>query len=175
MRRSAQAVKLGRCLKVALWTNAALGLLPDCGWNDGGCAILAQALQRLGKVGDLTGVWQTGPWHGNFCNPALQHVVLQVGPYYLDGDGVSTGKVLLDRWRQRERLQGAYLRVFLPDWFQPKVTTAGIPVALSRVHLVARYLRPLIPLDLLRRLALEPVPPARVQLPLRPFRICRGD
>jgi hypothetical protein len=173
MRRSAQAVELSRRLKAVLWTDTALALLPDCGWIDGGCAILALALQRLGEVGDLTGVWQVGPWHGNFCFPTLQHVVLQVGPYYLDGDGVSAGKVLLDRWRKRERLQGAYLEAFGASQFQRQVTAAGIPAQPVPAARVVRYLQPILSVGLMRSLALGPVVRARIQIPLRPFRTRR--
>ncbi len=100
---------------------------------------------------------------------------LQVGPYYLDGDGVSAGKVLLDRWRRRERLQGAYLEAFGASQFQRQVTTAGIPAQPVLTARVARYLQPILSIGLMRSLALEPVAPMRIQIPLRPFRIRQRD
>ena len=43
-------VDLSYQLKKTLWTDEALSLLPDCGWNDGGCRSLMRvsALVRLG-------------------------------------------------------------------------------------------------------------------------------
>ena len=79
----------------------------SCGWLDGGCRVLSDALVV---------------WLGSIARPlalvntvgAVQHVVIQCGAYYLDGDGISDAATLLDRWRRLERIEAPALAPFDP-------------------------------------------------------------
>lgn len=88
-------------------SSAAFDLLAPhrTGWTDGACLLLALALQQwLGPAAQLQAV-------GNTSYPQA-HVVTQVGSWYLDGDGVSSAKRLLQRWHEVEHLPGATLRPY---------------------------------------------------------------
>jgi len=75
----------------------------QCGWLDGGCHILADAVQMwLGAA--ATTLW--GVSHGQHLP---DHIVVQCGGWYLDGDGVSSKRALLRRWRRVEHVPGATL------------------------------------------------------------------
>lgn len=72
---------------------------------DGGCWAMAVALQKI---------FGTGKMYTLVGNGIPQHVVLKMGNYYLDADGISTEKALIARWMKYEHLETPYLRPFHP-------------------------------------------------------------
>jgi hypothetical protein len=94
----------GELLRTVLWLPDMLQVLPDgCGWTDGGCLILADALHRLVQpAGRLVAI--VDRTRGQIA----QHVLLELpGPdqvWYLDGDGASSSNDVLQRWRTTEAL-----------------------------------------------------------------------
>ncbi len=102
------AAGYGRALRRALWTDAALDLLPGpYGWNDGGCGLLADALLSLvGDDGRLMAIVGNG-------TTIAQHFAVQVnlrhGDWYLDGSGATRFDTLLRRWERVEGIHGARL------------------------------------------------------------------
>jgi hypothetical protein len=97
---------LTRALRAFLRHPSALRLLAehglDCGWNDGGCRILADALvQWLGVPAR----------HGAIASDysPVAHVLVRWGPYALDADGLSPERALVRRWRDLELVPGARL------------------------------------------------------------------
>ena len=136
-RLSRSADRLRRRLKRLLWCDKALAFLSTrCGWNDGGCAILALAVQAwLGETNaHLAGIW---------ADSRIQHVVCRLGPgYYIDGDGVSTYRRLLVRWEFIELGRVGDLGAVTTA----QISAAGIPLpdpALTRA--LAKYLGQAIP------------------------------
>ena len=98
-------------------------------WLAGGCAVLAEALQRVEPKLALVGVFDG---HG-----ALQHVLVKApGDLYLDADGASTRAALERRWATRERVPGARVRP-ITRW---QVTQAELPLSESLSREVARAL-----------------------------------
>lgn len=78
-----------------------LALLPDCGWMDGGCRILATALQRwIGSHAQLVAVGSAAG------RPAADHVAVQLigsdGDIVIDADGPAKGQDYLQRLRDLE-------------------------------------------------------------------------
>jgi hypothetical protein len=77
----------------------------DCGAFDGGCLMVADALRKLFGVGELVGLmgyaWVNAQ-RGGPTEPHWQHALLQLGDYFLDGDGVSTRQTLRRRWYRDE-------------------------------------------------------------------------
>jgi len=77
-----------------------------CGWGDGGCAILAQAVCRwlnlsdeaLRLVVDDRGL--------------VQHVVVVIGPLCIDGDGPVACEGFLRRYRSLENLEYLHFEPF---------------------------------------------------------------
>ncbi len=101
----ADAVVLGRAVRRALWTDEALALLPvGCGWNDGGCLLLADALcVLLGGDARLIAVVSG-------VDRVAQHYVVRLPPrhgpgWYLDADGAALYATLLRRWSEVERVR----------------------------------------------------------------------
>lgn len=92
-----------RAARRLLWSDRmlrTLHYLNDAGWNDGGCRILAEAnLLWLGPLAER---------YVLIDRKQVQHVVVRVGDRYLDGDGASTERTLLRRWR-REGLERPFL------------------------------------------------------------------
>ena len=136
-RLSRSADRLRRRLKRLLWREKTLAFLSTrCGWNDGGCATLALAVQAwLGETNAyLAGIWADG---------RIQHVVCRLGPgYYIDGDGVSTYRRLLVRWESLELGRVGELGAVTTA----QISAAGIPLpdpALTRA--LAKYLGQAIP------------------------------
>jgi hypothetical protein len=92
--RGSSSRQAGAALHHAIWTDEAIDLLPDAGWNDGGCGILANAL--VAWVGeDMAERWAVV----SSGDGVAHHVVCRVGDWYLDADGASTAPELLARWR----------------------------------------------------------------------------
>lgn len=99
--------QLSKELHEFLYTEKPLEILDDvlhwcCGWCDGGCLILAKALQQ----------WLREPTKLMLIiddQEIAQHAVTQVGQYYLDGDGVSSERELLNTWKEQEHIKSAEL------------------------------------------------------------------
>jgi len=100
----------------------------ECGWRDGGCRVLAQALHLWLGAGAL-GLIVNGD------AGAAGHVVYQVGRWLLDGDGVSTAPTLLRRWRTQEGVSRARLARFDPG------SAAGIPTGAALEYSLAAQLQ----------------------------------
>jgi hypothetical protein len=108
-------------LRRELWHGAAFGLLPklsdpwSCGWLDGYCCILAEALLLWVSGAGEPVVRMVRPRLMMLAGEgkAFDHVVLQlVGRWFLDGDGVSSRRELLLRWQTREGLRAPRLLDF---------------------------------------------------------------
>ena len=85
-----------RRLKAFLRSDAAYrAYLPTSTWTSGGCWLLAQALQHV-LGGKLVALKSEG---------GIEHVVLQVGERFVDGDGFSLRASLLGRWREQEGMR----------------------------------------------------------------------
>ena len=120
----------GEQLRRALWEGEASGLLAElvhqwevAGWLAGLCWICAEGL--LG--------WVTGSPDASSYEPRLMilasedkqadHVVLQVGPWFLDGEGVSSLRALLHRHRTLEGL----VRPHLLPYDERRLSEQGFP------------------------------------------------
>lgn len=98
-------------LKQVLWSDEALALIPDFGWNDGGCRSLMKAfLLWLGRDELRTYQIVIKPEQHH-----SEHTFVQVGRWFLDGDGVSGFAQMQHRWLFEERLPGVIIRQFDPD------------------------------------------------------------
>lgn len=73
-----------------------------CDVFNGGCLVLALALQRVLKIGDLFALYT---WLEDDQMHQPQHVVLRVGEWYLDGNGVSGYDELTAHWLEAEGLE----------------------------------------------------------------------
>lgn len=81
-------------------------------WDSGGCWTLAQALHDW--IGPRTSMhWVVGwdPQKG-YYGPVPQHVVLKIGNFYIDGNGIYTARELLDWWRDVENFKSLSLKPF---------------------------------------------------------------
>lgn len=76
-------------------------------WVSGGCWILARGLHEW--IGPKSSLWAV------YSGDLMQHVVVKVGACYLDGDGASTKKELLDRWEKDEHLSDLTLKPFVAE------------------------------------------------------------
>ena len=122
---------LNRALRRLLGGTAAYALLPDdyVSWFAGGCRILAEAMCHWLDL-DESALWAVGT-----SGVPVQHVVVRVGTYFLDGDGISFAETLLRRWRRREGLQGAWLHP-LGDTTPP----VDIPTDIETSRRIAEFL-----------------------------------
>jgi hypothetical protein len=106
------AFAFGHALKLFLLEPRVFGLIhntADCGWLDGGCRTLAEALS-LWLGSDLAEPRVLIDVHGY-----PQHVVVRNHGWYLDGDGVTTRGRLLQRWEKREGISRPDLTVYNPN------------------------------------------------------------
>jgi hypothetical protein len=91
-----------------LYTQKPLALLPGCGWNERGCRSLMSAL-LIWFGPDLTKpVYITKREEDRHA----EHALIQIGCYYIDGDGVSSHRQLVKRWLSVERLPSVIVRPF---------------------------------------------------------------
>lgn len=80
---------------------------------DGGCWAMAVALQKVIGKGSLYAILSPNIHHNLNPNIAIpHHVVLKIGNKYIDADGISSEKQLLNRWIRLESLQSPYLNKF---------------------------------------------------------------
>lgn len=80
-------------------------------WDSGGCWTLAQALHDwLGPKTSLHWVVGWDPKKG--YGPVPQHVVLKIGNFYIDGNGIYTANELLEWWRDIELYRSLSMRPF---------------------------------------------------------------
>lgn len=94
-------------------------------WTAGGCWILAQAIHKW--LGPPTKLWAIVDGD---APRAVQHVVVSIGDFYLDGDGLSSQAALLRRWRDQEGIQRPRLMRFRPE------EALGIECPVDRVYKV---------------------------------------
>jgi len=114
-------IALGEAVKHFCLTNASfeilwstLGGAKSCGWSDGGCWILAAAIQRRWG-GELYALSRTGV--------DVQHVVVRIRTIFVDQDGPASARGLIRRFEKLEGFPAGSLRLV------PFVTTmrADIP------------------------------------------------
>ena len=102
-------VTLGRAVRRFCRTDSSLAILwsksdeaRTCGWSDGGCWILAAAIQRH--------------WGGNlYCLSCLgldaQHVVVRIGSVLIDQDGPASSVALIRKFERWEGFPVGSLRL----------------------------------------------------------------
>ncbi len=77
----------------------------QCGWFDGGCAILAHGIAAVTPGAKLYSVFSHG-------RPHADHVVVAAGNNFIDGDGAHTHEQLLSAMRDREGLVNPQLHPY---------------------------------------------------------------
>lgn len=78
-----------------------------CGWNDGGCRVLAEAYMLwLPGAERVVLVGWSNPLYTKL---QVQHVLVRVADRYIDGDGACTLNSLVRRWRVREGIKNLQL------------------------------------------------------------------
>ncbi len=93
----------GQALKQALWANVCVvedDPVHRCGWMDGGCFIAARAVVHL-TGGSYWGVHAA--WTSRETLVQVEHVIVRTpgGEGFLDGDGFSTERTMIARWRKQ--------------------------------------------------------------------------
>ena len=150
MRLSPEAVRLGRRLKYHLHTPEGLALLKPRSrrtWTSGGCTVLALALREV-TGGELWGVFDYLPrrqavaWGHMVCMYVGESTI-----WFLDGDGVSTSRQLVRRWRTEHHFQHPILHPAGPQW--PKQLLANERLR-QQVAPLAAYLRERMPPETLK-------------------------
>lgn len=98
-------------LKNVLWSDETLALIPDFGWNDGGCRSLMRAFIIWFDSEELrTYQIVTSPDHYH-----SEHAFVRIGDWFLDGDGVSGFDEMEHRWLFEEGFPSVIIREFDPD------------------------------------------------------------
>lgn len=88
------------------WLREQYDLLPGFGWMDGGCLILASALQRWGQLDDVyIQLWVFRQAPGRFDHFAAG-VRTHSGLVLIDSDGVATQEELCLKMEQEEGVKG---------------------------------------------------------------------
>lgn len=126
-----------RQLKEFLWSSEALALIPDFGWNDGGCRSLMKAFQIwLGGANTIPHqlVKRPNQYHA-------EHAFVQVGRWFLDGDGVSSTEEMEIRWFIEEGFPEVFIRPFDPS-SEPDHTNGDKPhyIEDEKIETLARML-----------------------------------
>jgi hypothetical protein len=128
-----EAKALARRLALALGQDEAYRLLGraglDCGFADGGCRILAEAIRRV-LGGRLYAVYRD--------SGVMDHVALRLGSVYLDADGVHTEKGLLNNCRRATA--GRFTLSFGP-FCNRRADDSGIPYDEQAAAALTEYLR----------------------------------
>lgn len=124
-------------LKNALWSDAALALIPDFGWNDGGCRSLMKAF-ILWFGAEYVRTYQIVKTSEQFHS---EHVFVRVGDWFLDGDGVSGFNEIKNRWLFEEGLPSVIIREFEPET-EPVHINGDVPLYISedRIEALVRLL-----------------------------------
>lgn len=124
-------------LKRVLWSDEALALLPECGWNDGGCRSLMKAFSLWFGRDELR-TYQIVKIEEQKHS---EHAFVQVGNWFLDGDGVSGLYKMEHRWLFEERLPGVIIREFDPDT-EPDHVNGDQPFYIEddRIHALVQLL-----------------------------------
>lgn len=124
-------------LKRVLWSDEALALLRECGWNDGGCRSLMKAFSLWFGRDEL----RTYQIVKTEEQKHSEHAFVQVGNWFLDGDGVSGFYAMEHRWLFEERLSGVMIREFDPDT-EPDNVNGDQPFYIEddRIHALVQLL-----------------------------------
>ena len=75
-----------------------------CGAFDGGCVLVALALGEVLGTGHSVILRGYSATQDEPRPIAEQHALLQIGECYLDGDGASSRRAIVARWRRLEKL-----------------------------------------------------------------------
>jgi hypothetical protein len=134
MRVTAQ-FDIGQRLKEILETDEAYHILGSVTWLSGGCGILAFALLDVLNLSEdslFAIVDKEAP------NPNLiQHIVVNYNGMYLDGDGLSTERELLNRWETQELLKDPQIIPYEEGVLE------DIPCPLDKIDELINLLEPL--------------------------------
>ncbi|MCA1012805.1 hypothetical protein [Halobacillus halophilus] len=98
-------------LKNVLWSEEALSLIPDFGWNDGGCRSLMKAFM-IWFGSDSLRTYQIVKEPDQFHS---EHAFVRLGDWFLDGDGVSGLLEMKHRWLYEEGFSAVIIREFDPE------------------------------------------------------------
>lgn len=101
-------------LKKVLSTSEAYAILDEGvegadTWLSGGCFLLAKVLVKLfptAKLMVLMGVNKEQESHSPHLAPQPQHALVKIDSSFVDGDGVSSERSLLQRWKKYEGMVG---------------------------------------------------------------------
>lgn len=101
-------------LKTALNSNEAYSILDGIGdtWLSGGCFLLAKVLFKMIPKSKLIILMGNGKTQKEI---QPQHALVQVGNYFIDGDGVSTKDALIKRWETLEGILNIKIEPFEPS------------------------------------------------------------
>lgn len=124
-------------LKHVLWSDEALALIPDFGWTDGGCRSLMKAFLLWLGPNELR-PYQIVKTHEQHHS---EHAFVQVGRWFLDGDGVSGFYEMQYRWRFEEGFSDVIIRPFNPE-DEPDHVNGDQPFYIEddRIHALVRLL-----------------------------------
>jgi hypothetical protein len=82
-------------------------------WDSGGCWTLAQALHDwIGPSSSMHWVVGRDPLKEESLEPLPQHVVLKIGDFYLDGNGLYAKDELMGWWRDLEKFTDLSMKHF---------------------------------------------------------------
>ncbi len=111
----------GERLSQWLWAEEQFSIIDkfQCGWNDGGCNILADALiEYFGGAAERVAIFGSSD-RGDRGQP--QHVLVRVGGEYIDADGSQSARSLLDKMSELEGVENGVIRAY------PEYTSDSIP------------------------------------------------
>lgn len=92
-----------------------------CGWLDGGCRILADALNEwLGPSAEKMALLDEAG--------RIQHVLIRIGRVFIDGDGMTLEHEILARWQDLEGIKGPRVAP-LDTRHLTDLDAAGIPAS----------------------------------------------
>lgn len=147
---SASGVRsFGDHLREILSTDEAYALVPelDEDWTTGGCWVLAEALKsfigRDAKLVAVVGQIEEFPFGSDVPKlvSAVAHVAVQVGDFFLDGNGASSQSQFLRRMREEF---GRIKLVPFTDALQ-KAARGNILCPVRAVRMVEKFLRDSFP------------------------------
>ena len=109
--------EFGRKLHRVLCSKCGFAILDgwQCGWTDGGCLVLANALRRWLGEGEIVSVWEDLVYDNRSPDHVQHHTILSINGWVVDGDGVAERNKFLELWREREGVGIVRYGVFDPD------------------------------------------------------------
>lgn len=105
-----------------------------CGASDGGCLMVALALQNI-LGGELYGLTALADRRCKIAR--YEHAVLKIGNLYIDSDGVASSQMLITRWKNYSNLLEICNLVPLLD--KDEMTKRGTPYCEQTTKKLAEY------------------------------------